>query len=193
MANTEKTENTAPKLIVGLGNPGKEYQQTRHNVGFDFLDALPNLDFQTQTKFFGDLAKSENVFYLKPLTFMNNSGKAVAAIANFYKILPQEIIIIHDELDIAPGKVKIKIGGRSGGHNGLKSIAEHLGSENFWRIRLGIGHPRNLSLSQSVVDFVLSKANPEHQIEIQNCMDRIIKNWELFLQGNFAEVQRILH
>ncbi len=180
-----------PKLIVGLGNPGNEYLHTRHNIGFDFLDAL-KLNFQTETKFFGELAK-QNIFYLKPLTFMNNSGKAVAALANFYKISAEEIIVIHDDLDIVPGKVKIKNRGRSAGHNGLKSIAEHLGSENFWRIRLGVGHPRNFGLTQSVVDFVLSKATTEQQIDIQNCIDQIIQNWQILLDGNFAEAQRLLH
>lgn len=136
------------RLIVGLGNPGAEYERTRHNVGFWWVDELAqahNIHFRDEAKFHGQVGRGlvhgREVWLLKPQTFMNHSGRAVVALALFYKILPDEILVVHDELDLPPGAVRLKAGGGHGGHNGLKDIVAHLGSNVFWRLRLGIGHP----------------------------------------------------
>lgn len=135
------------RLLVGLGNPGAQYARNRHNVGFMLVEAMAHAYRFTPwraSKFFGETAEGEiggqKVLALKPMTFMNESGKSVAAAANFYKIAPQQVVVLHDELDIAPGHVRIKQGGGHGGHNGLRSIDQHLGL-NYWRVRLGVGHP----------------------------------------------------
>lgn len=148
-----------PRLIVGLGNPGKEYEATRHNAGFFFVDALAEAwktHFAMQTKFFGQVAKAqvhgEEVWLLKPTTFMNRSGMSVAALAQFYKIPAQAVLAVHDELDIQPGEARLKIGGGAGGHNGLKDMIKALGTPEFMRLRLGIGHPGHAS---QVANYVL--------------------------------------
>ena len=130
-----------PRLIVGLGNPGPEYEATRHNVGFWFVDQLADrlkIALAPQAKFFGKAARTGETWLLQPATFMNRSGQAVAALANFYKIPPDEILVIHDELDLLPGQMKLKQGGSAAGHNGLKDIQAQLGTGDFWRLRLGI-------------------------------------------------------
>jgi peptidyl-tRNA hydrolase, PTH1 family len=148
-----------PRLIVGLGNPGKEYETTRHNAGFFFVDALAGLwktHFAMQTKFFGQVAKAQvhgqEVWLLKPTTFMNRSGQAVAALSQFYKLPPQSVLAVHDELDIQPGEARLKVGGGAGGHNGLKDMVKALGTPEFMRLRLGIGHPGHAS---QVANYVL--------------------------------------
>ena len=159
--------NTPIRLIVGLGNPGPEYERTRHNAGFRFLDALADKNggtFRNEPKFKGEIARAriagEEVWLLKPLTFMNSSGESVSAVANYYKIKPEEILVVHDEMDLLPGCMRIKQGGGNAGHNGLKSITQQLGTPNFWRLRLGIGHPRTLGLAQQVFDFVFPRLLP---------------------------------
>ena len=147
----------APKLVVGLGNPGDEYTQTRHNAGFWFCERLARelgASFSREARFHGLAAnaRSEGVWLLMPQTFMNRSGQSVAALARFYRIAPAEILVVHDELDIPPGQLRLKFGGGLGGHNGLKDITAHLGTQDFWRLRIGIGHPgdRNeVSISSS--------------------------------------------
>ena len=159
-----------PRLIVGLGNPGQEYAATRHNVGFWFVDQLAEklkTPLAPQAKFFGRAARSGELWLLQPTTFMNRSGQAVAALANFYKISPAEILVIHDELDLPPGGIRLKQGGGNGGHNGLKDIQARLGTPDFWRLRLGIGHPRTLNLAQQVVDFVLHPPRKEEMPDIE--------------------------
>ena len=149
---------TAPRLIVGLGNPGPEYEATRHNVGFWFVDHLADklkIVLAPQGKFHGKAGRDGELWLLQPTTFMNRSGQAVAALANFYKITPAEVLVIHDDLDLPPGGIRLKQGGGNGGHNGLKDIQARLGTPDFWRLRIGIGHPRTLGLSQQVADFVL--------------------------------------
>lgn len=148
-----------PRLIVGLGNPGKEYEATRHNAGFFFVDALAEMwkaHFSVQTKFFGQVAKAQvhgqEVWLLKPTTFMNRSGQSVAALAQFYKVPPQAVLAVHDELDILPGEARLKVGGGAGGHNGLKDMIKALGTPEFMRLRLGIGHPGH---SSQVANYVL--------------------------------------
>lgn len=160
------------KLIIGLGNPGAEYAQTRHNAGFWLLDELAwqhKITFSTEKKFFGQVGRgkigTQEVRLLKPDTFMNQSGKAAATLALFYQIVPEEILVVHDELDLPCGSVKLKQGGGNGGHNGLKDIQQRLGSPQFWRLRLGIDHPGD---KNAVVGYVLKKPRPEEQQEIDH-------------------------
>ncbi|HLX53045.1 MAG TPA: aminoacyl-tRNA hydrolase, partial [Aquella sp.] len=155
------------KLIVGLGNPGAEYATTRHNVGFWFVDLLATkfkVILQPSGKFFAEAGKfrfeDNDVWLLKPQTFMNLSGKSVLALASFYKILPGEILVVHDELDFAPGIAKLKLGGGAGGHNGLRSIESVIGKDT-WRLRIGIGHPGD---KNKVVGFVLKKPLKDEEI-----------------------------
>ena len=187
---------TLPRLIVGLGNPGPEYESTRHNVGFWFVDQLAaqmKIDLAQQAKFFGKAGRAGELWLLQPTTFMNRSGQAVAALANFYKISPAEILVIHDELDLPPGGIRLKQGGGNGGHNGLKDIQAKLGTPDFWRLRLGIGHPRMLGLSQQVVDFVLHQPRKEELPEIERALDRCLLAWPKIAAGDFAGAQQQLH
>jgi len=184
------------RLIVGLGNPGKEYQGTRHNAGFWFLDALAkvyNVDLRVEGKFFAELAKfkqnNNDVFLLKPATFMNLSGKAVLAVANFYKITPNEILVVHDELDFVPGIVKLKFGGGSGGHNGLRDTQRVIGPD-YWRCRLGIGHPGH---KDAVHDYVLTKPALDDKIAINLAIDKVIANIKFILDGDFADACKNIH
>ncbi|MFV0370788.1 MAG: aminoacyl-tRNA hydrolase [Azonexus sp.] len=187
---------TAPRLIVGLGNPGPEYADTRHNVGFWYVDRLAaqlKTGLAPQAKFFGLAARTGEFWLLQPTTFMNRSGQAVAALANFYKITPAEILVIHDELDLPPGGIRLKQGGGNGGHNGLKDIQAKLGSADFWRLRLGIGHPRTLNLAQQVVDFVLHPPRKDELPDIEHALDRSLAAWPLIAAGGYASAQKELH
>lgn len=188
--------NTAPRLIVGLGNPGPEYEATRHNAGFWFVDQLAaqlKLTLAPQAKFFGRAGRAGELWLLQPTTFMNRSGQAVAALANFYKISPAEILVVHDELDLAPGGIRVKQGGGNGGHNGLKDIQARLGTPDFWRLRLGIGHPRTLGLAQQVADFVLHPPRKEELPEIERALDRCLLAWPKLAQGDYGAAQQALH
>jgi len=187
---------TIPRLIVGLGNPGAEYEDTRHNAGFWFVDRLARdlkVSLAPQSKFLGLAARAGEVWLLQPTTFMNRSGHAVAALARFYKIAPEEILVVHDELDLLPGAIRLKQGGGNGGHNGLKDIQAQLGTPNFWRLRLGIGHPRSLKLQQEVVDFVLHRPRAEEQQEIDGAIHRCLLAWPRLAAGDFAAAQQQLH
>lgn len=187
---------TPPRLIVGLGNPGPEYEATRHNVGFWFVDQLANelkMTLAPQGKFHGLAARSGELWLLQPTTFMNRSGQAVAALANFYKIAPSEILVIHDELDLLPGAIRLKQGGGNGGHNGLKDIQARLGSPDFWRLRLGIGHPRTLGLAQQVADFVLHPPRKEEMPPIEQALHRCLLAWQKLAAGDYPGAQRQLH
>ena len=184
------------KLFVGLGNPGEQYVETRHNVGFwwiDFIGQNHKLSLKNSKKYFGEFSKHNQdgeVFFLKPSTFMNDSGKSVQALANFYKIEPEEIFVIHDELDIQPGTAKLKLGGGHGGHNGLKSIQASLGSNNFWRLRIGVGHPGDKS---KVIGYVLNKPS---KIEMQLIQESIINSYKVFsyiMLGQFEKAMLNLH
>jgi len=148
------------KLIVGLGNPGRQYEKTRHNAGFLFVDDLARergAAFMSASRFFGEVAEcqvaSEKVLLLKPATFMNRSGQAVGALLKYYKLQPEQLLVVHDELDFNPGVVKLKKDGGHAGHNGLRDIIAHLGAKDFYRLRLGIGRPQ---AGRAVADFVLS-------------------------------------
>jgi len=163
------------KLIAGLGNIGGEYEATRHNAGFWFVDAYARsagASLKTEKGFFGKVGRAGGVILVQPSTYMNRSGQAVAALASFYKIAPEEILVVHDELDLPPGAAKMKKGGGVAGHNGLKDIQARLGTPDFWRLRLGIGHPRELGLAQDVADFVLHKPSREHLAAIGEAIDR---------------------
>ncbi len=167
------------RLVVGLGNPGPEHHLDRHNAGFWFVDALAHghgAQLAREGKFHGDVGRARiggaTVFLLEPATWMNRSGQAVVALAHFYRILPDEILVVHDELDLLPGQAKMKKGGGHAGHNGLKDIQARLGSADFWRIRIGIGHPRTLQLNQDVADFVLNRPTREQQQAIDEAIGR---------------------
>ncbi|MGO3741534.1 aminoacyl-tRNA hydrolase, partial [Kerstersia sp.] len=167
------------RLIVGLGNPGAEYDRTRHNAGFWLADTYAadlRASFAVEKSFMGEVAKArvdgENVYLAKPITFMNRSGQCVGALARFYKLAPEQVLVLHDELDLLPGQVKIKQGGGHAGHNGLKDIQAALGGPGFWRLRIGIGHPRTLGLAQQVADFVLHPPRREEQDQIDEALAR---------------------
>lgn len=185
------------KLIVGLGNPGREYEATRHNAGFWWLDELArshNASFKTDSKFHGLIAKASlhghEVHLLKPQTFMNASGRAVVAQALFYKILPDQILVVHDELDLPPGSAKLKLGGGHGGHNGLKDIIAHLGTKDFWRLRVGIGHPGDRA---EVVNFVLNAPRKEEQALIDEALQRAHDVAPQIIEGKMEAAMLKLH
>ena len=177
------------RLIVGLGNPGNEYAQTRHNAGFWLVDQLARGELRRETRFAALACKTSitkhEVWLLEPQTFMNRSGLSVAALANFYKITPESILVVHDELDLHPGVAKLKKGGSSGGHNGLKDIDRALGTRDYWRLRLGIGHPRTLGLQQPVVDFVLHRPRAEEQRLIDASLEKSLAAIPLLCDGRY--------
>jgi PTH1 family peptidyl-tRNA hydrolase len=189
------------RLIVGLGNPGPEYEQTRHNAGFWLVDnlanSLPGCRLQREARFNAMVAKTRiagnEVWLLEPLTYMNRSGQSVGALARFFKINPDEVLVVHDELDILPGVAKLKKGGSSGGHNGLKDIQSALGTGDYWRLRLGIGHPRSLGLQQNVADFVLHRPRREEQTQIEESIDKSLRIIPLVCEGKFDVAMMQLH
>ena len=188
---------TALRLIVGLGNPGRDYARTRHNAGFWWAQRCAEdlrIVLKPEARYFGIAGRgktaSGEVFLLQPQTFMNASGKSVAALTRFYKIEPAQILVVHDELDLAPGIARLKMGGGHGGHNGLKDIAAQLGSRDFWRLRLGIGHPGE---KHQVVNYVL---DPPHTGELALIEDAIIDGLRVLpdmLRGDFATAMLKLH
>lgn len=184
------------KLLVGLGNPGEKYEATRHNAGFWWVNQLAaetNSKLVLDTKFFGVTAKlnpTTDTWLLKPTTFMNASGKAVAALANYYKILPAQILVIHDELDLPPSTAKLKKGGSNSGHNGLKDIAAALGTQDFWRLRLGIGHPGDRN---EVINYVLKAPLKDEKTAINQCIDESMQIVPLLLNGDFETAMLKLH
>ena len=185
------------RLIVGLGNPGREYEATRHNAGFWWVDEFARehqCTFKAEGKFHGLAARSQmqgrELFLLKPQTFMNISGRAVGALAQFYKIAPQHILVVHDELDLPPGSAKLKLGGGHGGHNGLKDIIAHLGTRDFWRLRLGIGHPGERA---DVSDYVLNAPRREERILIDEAMRRAQDVAPLIVEGKLEAAMLKLH
>lgn len=188
---------TAIRLIVGLGNPGREYETTRHNAGFwwvDELARLQKLSFKSDSKFHGLTARGQvhghEVLLLKPQTFMNVSGRSVGALAQFYKIEPAEILVVHDELDLVPGVARLKIGGGHGGHNGLKDIIAQLGTKDFWRLRLGIGHPGE---GADVAGFVLNNPRREERELIDEAMQKAQTVAHLVIEGKTEAAMLKLH
>lgn len=185
------------RLIVGLGNPGREYETTRHNVGFWWVDELARADglnFRTESKFHGQAVRGHlhghEVWLLKPQTFMNLSGRAVAAVAQFYKISPEEILVVHDELDLQPGTARLKKGGGHGGHNGLKDIIAQLGTKDFWRLRLGIGHPGDRT---QVSNYVLNDPRREERELIDDAMNKAQIVAHLVIEGKLEAAMLKLH
>jgi peptidyl-tRNA hydrolase, PTH1 family len=193
-------DTTPITLIAGLGNPGAEYEKTRHNVGFWLVDRWAqalSTRFSPEKSFFGEVAKARfggrQLWLLKPNTFMNRSGQSVAAVARFYKIPVEEVLVVHDELDLLPGQVRCKRGGGHAGHNGLRDIQACLGSPDFLRLRVGIGHPRRLGLQQGVADFVLHPPRQEEQPVIDRSLDRIDAVMALLLEGQISKAVTQLH
>ncbi len=184
-------------LIVGLGNPGPQYEETRHNAGFWFVEAIARSQgqsFRAESKFFGDVAKvnigGQQVWLLKPNTYMNRSGQAVVALANFYKIPLESMLVVHDELDLLPGTARLKQGGGHGGHNGLRDIVAQMGGNDFLRLRVGIGHPGN---SKQVADFVLHRASQEEQRLIDESLDRALAVVPQAVTGELQKAMNALH
>jgi peptidyl-tRNA hydrolase, PTH1 family len=186
------------RLVVGLGNPGPEYEATRHNAGFWWVQALADrlgARLVAERSYQGLAARhnrsgGEPLWLLLPMTYMNRSGASVAPLARFFKIEPHEILVVHDELDLPPGQARLKLGGSAAGHNGLKDIQHLLGSLNFWRLRLGIGHPGDRA---EVVNFVLKKPAPAEREGIHAAMQRALDASELLLAGEMVKAQTSVH
>ena len=185
------------KLFVGLGNPGTEYEATRHNAGFWWIDALARelkVSLAPDRSYHGLVARTtvqgQTLWLLEPQTFMNVSGKSVAALARFFKIQPEEILVVHDELDFTPGIVKLKKGGSHAGHNGLRDIHAQLGTGDYWRLRLGIGHP---GVKAEVINWVLKKPAPEQRTAIEDCVQRTLKAVPAMLAGEMEKATLLVH
>lgn len=183
------------RLVVGLGNPGQKYERTRHNAGFWWVERLARelrADLRPEKKFSGQVARittPHDCWLLLPQTFMNLSGQAVEALATFYKIQAEEILVIHDELDLLPGVAKLKQGGGVAGHNGLKDINARMGP-NFWRLRLGIGHPGQRDM---VIDYVLRSPSREDETLISQAIDRSLEIWPKMVTGDMEKAMHALH
>lgn len=188
------------RLIVGLGNPGTEYEGTRHNAGFWWVDAAARqlrVTLQPDRAYHGLVARLNRpaeqggpLWLLEPMTYMNLSGKSVAPLARFFKISPAEILVVHDELDLSPGQMKLKQGGGNGGHNGLKDIQAQLGAADFWRLRLGIGHP---GVKAEVVNYVLRKPPADERDAIERNIDESLKVLDLLMAGEMDRAVMKLH
>jgi len=185
------------RLFVGLGNPGPEYEATRHNAGFWWIDALARdlkVNLVHDRGYHGLVARANvhgrAVWLLEPLTFMNLSGKSVGALARFFKIAPEEILVVHDELDVVPGQAKLKFGGSHAGHNGLRDIHTQLGTGDYWRLRLGIGHP---GVKAEVVNWVLKKPSAEQRTAMEECIDRTLKAVPAMLDGEMEKATLLVH
>lgn len=189
---------TAIRLVAGLGNPGREHAATRHNAGFWFVDALAarlSCAFVTEGKFHGHVARAGGELrLLKPATYMNLSGRAVSALTRFFGIGVDEILVVHDELDLRPGEIRLKFGGGLAGHNGLRDIDAQLGTAEFWRLRIGIGHPRDSALpQQDVVDYVLRPPAPSELAAIRAAIDKGVDAWPAIAAGEFERAMTALH
>ncbi len=188
------------RLLVGLGNPGPEYAQTRHNAGFWWIDAAAHslgARLNAERAYFGLVARVNRtgpdavpVWLLEPQTYMNLSGKSVASLARFFKITPPEILVVHDELDLPPGQMKLKLGGSHAGHNGLRDIHAQLGSADYWRLRLGIGHP---GVKSDVVDYVLRKPPADERDAIEKVIADSMLALDLLLAGDMDKAMMKLH
>ena len=188
------------RLIIGLGNPGPEYETTRHNAGFWLADHLADdlkASFTMEKAFSAWVAKArfegEAVIIAKPTTFMNRSGQAAGALLRFYKLVPEQVLVLHDELDLLPGQVKLKRAGGHAGHNGLRDIQSAFSSPDFWRLRIGVGHPRSLGLAQQVAAFVLNQPRREEMTQIEQVIDRCRAITPALLRGEFPQAINQLH
>ena len=185
------------RCVVGLGNPGPKYADTRHNVGFWLVDRLARRYgsvLRPENKFSGELGRirteAGECWLLKPMTYMNHSGRAVSALARFYKIPLQNMLVVHDELDLAPGVVRLKIGGGHGGHNGLRDIVSAMGGKDFYRARIGIGRPGH---KDAVTDYVLSRPYKAEQEAIENGLDELERHWPLVQSGDIQQAMQAIH
>lgn len=185
------------KAIIGLGNPGAKYTETRHNAGFWFVERLARDhggSFRQEGKFHGELTdcfvEGSKLWCLKPQTFMNLSGQAVRALVSFYRIAPQQILVAHDEIDLPPGDIRLKFGGGHGGHNGLRDIISHLGTKDFYRLRIGVGHPGR---SEQVADYVLKAAGRDDQGLIDDSIDRALHIMPQLATGELEKAMQQLH
>lgn len=185
------------RLIIGLGNPGDRYRDTRHNAGFWWLDELAaryRVAFRAESRHHGEIARApiegRDLWLLRPATFMNHSGRSVAAFAGFYRIPPESMLVVHDDIDLDPGAVRFKRGGGHGGHNGLRDIVSALGSRDFCRLRLGVGHPGS---RDDVVDYVLRKPSREERQRIDQAMDRALDHLPDLLTGDAPRIMNRLH
>ncbi|MBS0508206.1 MAG: aminoacyl-tRNA hydrolase [Proteobacteria bacterium] len=185
------------KLFVGLGNPGPEYEATRHNAGFWWIDELARelkVTLVPERAYHGLMARTSiaghSVWLLQPQTFMNLSGKSVAALARFFKIQPEEILVVHDELDLSPGQAKLKRGGSHAGHNGLRDIHAQLGSSDYWRLRIGIGHP---GVKGEVIHWVLKKPAPDQRQLIADSIAHSLKAYPAMLAGDMDKATLLVH
>ncbi len=185
------------RLVVGLGNPGPEYAATRHNAGYWFVERLASqagVGLRGESRFHGSVGRlpagGEDCWLLLPQTFMNASGRSVGAFARFYRIAPEDLMVVHDELDLPPGTPRLKKGGGVAGHNGLKDIAAHLGSRDFWRLRLGIGHPGDRA---TVVDYVLHPPRGEEQALIDEAIGKSLDVWPFIARGDLEAAMLKLH
>lgn len=188
------------RLIIGLGNPGAEYEKTRHNAGFWLADEYAEKlhgSYTLEKNMAGWVAKGrydgQVVIIAKPTTFMNRSGQTTGALMRFYKLQPEQILVLHDELDLLPGQAKLKKGGGHAGHNGLRDIQQVLASPDFWRLRIGIGHPRTLGLAQPVSPFVLSPPRADERQAIQDTLWRCDHILHALLDGHFDLATQQLH
>lgn len=187
-----RSSKSPPRLIVGLGNPGAEYTRTRHNAGFWFCERLAarlQVTLAHENRFFGitGQARASGIRLLLPQTFMNRSGQAIGALARFYRIAPEEILIVHDELDLPPGQMRLKFGGGLGGHNGLKDASAHLSTHDYWRLRIGIGHPGDRN---QVIHYVLKPPAREDLEPIEHALDRALAAWPAIEAGDWDAATR---
>ena len=185
------------RLFVGLGNPGPDYEATRHNAGFWWVDVLAaklGARLASERAYQGHLARVAGpqgpVWLLQPMTFMNRSGVSVATLARFFKIEPAQVLVVHDELDVAPGQAKLKFGGSAAGHNGLKDIHGMLGTPDYWRLRLGIGHP---GVKAEVVNYVLKRPSPDDREAIDRAIERSLAASELLMNGEMDRALAVIH
>jgi PTH1 family peptidyl-tRNA hydrolase len=190
-------KNIMIRLLVGLGNPGPEYEATRHNAGFWWIDTVARrlgAHLSADKAYHGLVARVNRptgpIWLIEPQTYMNLSGKSVAPLARFFRIAPEEILVVHDELDVLPGQMKLKQGGSAAGHNGLKDIQAQLGSPAFWRLRLGIGHPGDRA---EVAGYVLRKPPASERELIEGCIDRSMEALDLLLAGDMPKATALLH
>lgn len=188
------------RLIIGLGNPGQKYETTRHNAGFWLADNIAydlGATFNQDKNFFADVAKARHnnhtIIIAKPNTFMNRSGQAAGALMRFYKLQPEQVLVLHDELDLMPGQAKIKLGGGHAGHNGLRDIQSKIASPNFWRIRIGIGHPRDYGLEQPVASFVLNQPQKSEFDLIEDVIYRCRQITPMLLSAQYDNAISQLH
>ena len=185
------------KLFVGLGNPGPDYAATRHNAGFWWIDELARelkVSLSMDKSYHGYAARTtvggQTIWLLQPQTFMNLSGKSVASLAKFFKIAPEEILVVHDELDIAPGQMKVKFGGSHAGHTGLRDIHAQLGSADYWRLRIGVGHP---GVKSEVINWVLKKPSLDNRIAIDQAITRSLKAVPDMISGDMDKATMLIH